>query len=176
VQADTDAGGIAWIELFALFDITGNRSEEGQHLKNRAATKRAEKRKGSIRNAKGKRGSPKEATAESKPTLDEELTLFKAIVRRITKYEAGPQASKWFQADNRPSLRRLGNLGINGHQPAIAVYCKLAGNEKEVVVDAIMKQKVADNPKAETQLAEHRERGVQLKENKIVLRIARVAV
>ena len=39
-----------------------------------------------------------------------------------------------------------------------------------------MKQKVANNPKAEKQLAEHRERGVQIEKNKIILRVARVAV
>ena len=121
VKADTDVGGIAWIELFVLFDTTGYRSEEGQHIKNKAVTKRAEGRKGNKKNAKGKRGSPKEATAESKPTLDEELKVFKAMVRHITKYEAEPQASKWFQADSRSRLRRLGNLGVNGRQPAIAV-------------------------------------------------------
>ena len=50
----------------------------------------------------------------SKPTLDEELKTFKAIVRHITKYEIEPKTARWFTADNRPSLRRLGNLGING--------------------------------------------------------------
>ena len=98
------------------------------------------------------------------------------MVRHITKYESEPKATKWFQADNRPSIRRLGNLGINGHQPAIAAYCKLTGSEKEEVANAIMKQKVANNPKAEKQLAEHRERRMQDQGSKIIIRIARVAV
>ena len=40
-KADTDVGGITWIELFVLFDTTGYRSEEGHHIKNRAATKKS---------------------------------------------------------------------------------------------------------------------------------------
>ena len=71
-----------------------------------------------------------ETIAESKPTLAEELKTFKAMVRHITKYEAGTKTGKWFQANNRPRLRRLGSLGANGHQPATAAYCKLTGKEK----------------------------------------------
>ena len=56
MKADTDVGGITWIELFILFDAIGYRTEEGQHIKNRAAAKRADERNGSERNAKGKRG------------------------------------------------------------------------------------------------------------------------
>ena len=36
------------MEMFTLYDVTGNRSEEGQHLKNLAATKRAEKRSAGV--------------------------------------------------------------------------------------------------------------------------------
>ena len=46
MKADTDVGSITWIELFVLFDTTRYRSEEGQHIKNKAAAKRAEERKG----------------------------------------------------------------------------------------------------------------------------------
>ena len=81
-----------------------------------------------------------ETTAVSEPTLDEELKTFKAIVRHITKYEIEPKAAMRFTADNRPRLRRLGNLGINGHQPAIAAYCKMTRDEKGKVIDAIIKQ------------------------------------
>ena len=49
-------------------------------------------------------------------------------------------------------LRRLGNLAVNGHQPAIAAYCKLSEEEKEDVANAILKQKVANNAKADKQL------------------------
>ena len=44
-QIDTEVAGIAWIEPLPLHDVTGNRSEEGQHQTNPAATRRAEKRR-----------------------------------------------------------------------------------------------------------------------------------
>ena len=114
-----------------------------------------------MKDTKGKKGNLNGTTAVSKPTLDEELNIFKAIARHITKYEIETKAARWFTADNRPSLRRLGNLGINWHQPAIVAYCKMTRDEKEKVAAAIMKQQVANNPKAEKQLAEHRERSKQ---------------
>ena len=73
-------------------------------------------------------------------------------------------------------LKGLGNLGVNGHQPSVAVYCELTGKEQMEVADAIMKQKVANNLKAEKKLAEHQERQAQIEGNKIVLRLARIAV
>ena len=94
---------------------------------------------------KGKKRNLNETTALTKPTLDEELKTFKAIVRHITKYEAEPTAARWFTADNRPCLRRLGNVGINGREPSIAVYCKMTNEEKERVTDAILTQKIANN-------------------------------
>ena len=84
--------------------------------------------------------------------------MFKAIVRHITKFEIEPKEARWFIADNRPCLKRLGNLGTNGHQPSITVYCKMTREEKEKVTDAIMKQKIANNKKAELQFTEHGER------------------
>ena len=140
-QADTEVAGITWIELFVLFDITGSRSEKGQHQKNPAATRRAKKRRENAKDAKNKKRNISETMAVAKPTLDEEIKLFKAIVRHITKFEIEPKEARWFIADNRPCLKRLGNLGINGHQPSITVYCKMAREEKQKVTDAIMKQK-----------------------------------
>ena len=136
----------------------------------------ARKEKGEMKDAKGKKSNHGATIAATQPTLDEELKTFKAIIRHITTFETEQKAIKWFQADNRPSLRRLGNLGIMGHQPAIAAYCKMTKEEKEKVTDAIMKQKVANNPKAEKQLAEHRERSKQDQGTKIIIHIARIAV
>ena len=70
----------------------------------------------------------------------------------------------------------MGNLGINGHQPAIAAYCEMTKEEKEKVTDAIMQHKVANNPKAEKQFAGQRERSKQDQGSKISIRIARIAV
>ena len=98
------------------------------------------------------------------------------MVRHITKYEAEPQVSKLLQADYRARLKRLGNLGVNGHQPSVAAYCELTGNEKVEIADAILKQKVANNLKAEKRLAEHRERQALTEGNNILLRLAMIAI
>ena len=69
-QIDTDVAGITWIELFTLYDVTGNRSEEGQHQQNPAATRRAEKRRRNARCAKIKKMNLNETMVITKPTFD----------------------------------------------------------------------------------------------------------
>ena len=106
VQAETEISGITWIELFALFDTSGTRSADAMHQKNHAAAARAAKRKEVHNQAKGKNKRAQRSTAEAKPTLDEELKLFKAMVRHITKFETRTNG-KWFLVDARPRLGRL---------------------------------------------------------------------
>ena len=48
----------------------------------------------------------------SKPTFDEEIKHFKAVVRHIAKYEAKQGNAKWFQTDTNANLRRLNDLGV----------------------------------------------------------------
>ena len=45
VTVDSETAGTTWLELFILYDMTGNRSEKGQHQKDPEATKRAGKRR-----------------------------------------------------------------------------------------------------------------------------------
>ena len=116
---DTEVAGITWIELFTLYDLNGNRSEQRQHQQNAEATKRAEKRRQKARCARVKKLNLNETIVVTKPTLDEKIKLFKAIVRHVTKHEAEQEKAKWFRADTRASLRRLSDLGVSGHQPAI---------------------------------------------------------
>ena len=97
----------------------------------------------------------------TKPTLDEEIKLFKAIVRHVTKHEVKQGKGKWFKMDTRASLRRLNDLGVSGHQPAIMAFCQMTKSEKAQVTEAILKQKVANNKKAEALYTEHRERQQQ---------------
>ena len=54
------------------------------------------------------KGKAEDATV--KPTLEEELTKFKAIVRHITRHEADHDQSNGFKAESRNRLRRLANL------------------------------------------------------------------
>ena len=127
--------------MFTLYDLTVNRSEKGHHLKNPEAEKRAEKRRLKARCAKVKKLSLNETTVVTKPTLDEEIKQFKAIVRHIMKYEAEQEKAKWFRVGSRASLRRLSNLGISGHQPSIMAYSKMTKDEKDRITEAILKQK-----------------------------------
>ena len=118
------------MELFALYDITGNRTEKGQHQKDPEATNRAEQRKQTSRCAKSKKRNVSDIMAITKPTLDEEIKLFKAIVRHVMKHEVKQGKGKWFRMDNRSNLRRLNDLGVSGHQPAIMAFCQLSKWEK----------------------------------------------
>ena len=80
-----------------------------------------------------------------------------------------------FKTDSRARLRRLGNLGISGHQPSILAYCEMTKEEKDRVIAAILEQTVANSKKAEMQLEKHRERIKESQGDAILLRIARVA-
>ena len=93
----------------------------------------------------------------TKPTLDAEIKLFKAIVRHGLNHEVKDGKSKWFRMDTRANLRRLNDLGVNGHQPAIMAFCQMSKGEKAQITEAILKQKIANKKKAETLYTEHRE-------------------
>ena len=79
-----------------------------------------------------------ESTVVAKRTLDEELKQFKVIVRHVMRHEAEQKAAKLVQTDTRSRLRRLGKLGITGHQPAIMAYCQINKDEKNKVTEAIL--------------------------------------
>ena len=121
------------------------------------ATIRAEKRRQKARCGRTKKLNLNETIVVTKPTLDEEIKLFEAIVRHVTKHEAEQEKAKWFRADTRASLRRLSDLGVSGHQPSIMAYCQMAKSEKGQFVEAIPKQRVANNKKAEAMLEGHRD-------------------
>ena len=99
-----------------------------------------------------------DTTAVTKATLDEEIKEFKSIVRHIFKHEEGQGQGRWIRMDNRSNLRRLNDLGVFGHQPAIKAYCQMTKDEKAKVTESILKQKIANNRKAEATFVEHRER------------------
>ena len=85
--------------------------------------------------------------AECKPSLEEELAKFKAIVRHITRHEANHQQGNGFKAESRSKLRRLANLGILAHQPAVVAYCKVSDIERETILESLLTPKVGSNPK-----------------------------
>ena len=100
------------------------------------------------KDANAKKGKHKLANAVSEPSLDDELKRFKAIVRHTMKHEAERKNTRWFLNDYRPQLRRLAKLGVAGHQPAFAAYCKVSEEERQATIEAILGQKVGANPKA----------------------------
>ena len=159
VSEDSHVSGITWIELFVLFDIAGGRTDEGQYHKNLHATMRAKKRRQISRRTKKHKGSIDDVTSVTKATLDEEIKDFKMIVRHIFKHEVKLAKGKWIRMENRTHLRRLNDLGIFGHQPAIKAYCQMSPEEKTTIMGHILKQKVANNRKVESTFAEHREKG-----------------
>ena len=148
-KSDHTMSGTTWIELFILFDTTGARSEGGTHIRDPEATSRAGQIRKKARNAKDKNKGEGEHTAVVKPTLDLELKAFKAIVRHITRHETVHQQANWFTMEGRTKLRRLAKLGITGHQLAIAAFCKVNEEERQEIIEAILKQKVGQNLKAE---------------------------
>ena len=145
------------------------------------------KRKTTTRNVRKKDGNIDDATALTKATLEEEIKDFKAIARHILKHEVKQAKGRWIKMENRSNLRRLNDLGIFGHQPAIKAYCQISQEEKATIMEHILKQKIANNRKAETIFAEYRQRELQrmsLKQtedsseqgdNTILLRKARIA-
>ncbi len=67
--------------------------------------------------------------------------------------------------DTRANLRRLSDLGVSGQQPAIMALCQMTTSEKAQITEAILKQKVANNKKAEALYTEHRERQQKAEES-----------
>ena len=82
-----------------------------------------------------------------KHIFQEELGLFKDIIRQVTKHDLEPIQAEMFQAEERTWLRRLALLAVNGHQPAINGFIQMSAEEKEKIADCIMQQKSEANEK-----------------------------
>ena len=149
---ETGPSGVTWIELFIMFDTCGARTKGGTHIKDEKAQRRAEAR--SSKKKKEARGE-KAGNAVIKPSLAEELSRFKAIFRHITRHETKQEQTSWFRMEERPNLRRLAPLGVEGHQPAIAAYVSMTVEERMQVTRNILMQKVGSNPKAMKIYDEH---------------------
>ena len=110
-------------------------SAEGKHIKKPEAAARAENRK---KNEGQKTKQQRMGSAMSMPTLDEKLKRFNGIVRHIMRREADSGQSKWFKAERRDKLRRLAKLGTVGHQPAIAAYCEVRKEGRDVIIESLV--------------------------------------
>ena len=86
-------------------------------------------------------------STETKPPLQEEMELFKAIMRHVARQEVAPEQAPWFAMEGRQRLRRLAKLGIEGHQPAVAAYVKMSKEENDRIAESIVMQKAGSNAK-----------------------------
>ena len=80
--------------MFILFDKYGERTEEGRHVKSKAALERAKARK-----SKDKARHTHDNAAVIKPTLDEEVKLFKAVCRYIVNNDLQDDQRTWFRME-----------------------------------------------------------------------------
>ena len=90
-----------------------------------------------------------------KPSLNDEIGRFKAIVRHITRHETTREQATWFRMENRMNFKRLAKLGVEGRQPAVAAFVKMTCQERRQAARSIMLQKVGNNPKAMKAYDEH---------------------
>ena len=173
-DAGSHVGGVTWLELFIIFDITGARSHNGDHVKDKEAAKRAEARSAKVK--KTNRGKETQ-NAIVKPKLGEELARFKAIVRHIAKHEVKGTQADYFLMEKRQHLTRLAGLAVYGHQPAIAGFLQISSHEKEDMIKAILMQKVGSNPKTIKSHVDLRSRQQQAGDERATIRmkIARIA-
>ena len=170
---DNGKGGVTWLELFTLFDTTKARNKQGHHHKDEEALKRARARSSKLKKTKTERDR---RTAEIRPTLNEELGRFKAIARYILRHDANEQQASWFSMEARAQHKRLTDLGVYGHQPAVAAYVKMSEEEKTMITDAILQQKIGANPKSQKEYKELRTRQkAGESEEKIKVKIDRIA-
>ena len=148
LEQDKGIGGIAWTELFILFDTSEARTPNGRHVKNLEADKRAKDRKDSRAKSKAGAQSKQLSNCNVLPSLQEELSTFKAIVRDIARHEMQVNDGRTFKAEVRQQTTRLANLGMLGNHVAIAGHCKISNEERDTLTEAILKQKVGQPRKA----------------------------
>ena len=98
IDAGSSTGGTTWLELFILFDVTGARSSNGDHVKDIEAAKRAKARSSKHKKQEGKR---KAQTATVKPSMGEDIGRFKAIARHIDRREVDKEQAGWFEMEKR---------------------------------------------------------------------------
>lgn len=131
VEQELDIRGITWIELFVVFDTAEARTPGGKHVKDLDIEARPKER--SNGGAKVKKVGTNKAFTSSNvlPSLQEEMCTFNAIVRDIARHELQRQVGKGFNAERRQHITCLANLGMLGHQGAIAGHCKVSDSTGE---------------------------------------------
>lgn len=92
VVGDGNNGGCTWLELFAMFDGEGWRTNNAQYHLDRRAEKRAKTRAAKVKAARRRKATPTNiANCSIKPSLNRELANSKAIVRYIVNSDASTE-------------------------------------------------------------------------------------
>ena len=103
--------------MFALFDTIGARTPEGKHVEDIEAEVRAEERRGS--KAKGRKAGKVKAETNSNvmPSLQEEMSTFKAIVREVARHEMQKKDGKMFthEAEHHQARQPRDDRASSGH-------------------------------------------------------------
>ena len=176
IETEGMTSGTTWLEIFILFDVTGARSEKGQHIKNEAAAERATARRKKQKTTQTKGHL---TSAVVRPSLDEELKRFKAIVRHIAKHEMQEDQGNKFEMEKRAQLKRLAPLGVVGSQPAIKGWVKMTPAEQEKVARSIMLQKLGADVKCTKrydELKQQQSQGTKHDEETMLIKYSRIAL
>ena len=108
---ESNASGVTWAELFILFDTGGYRTIEGQHIKDKAAAERAVQRKAKEKKPRrSKCENTLQNSATTKATYDQEITVFKAIVRQIARHDLADHKKKGSTMKQGTTLEGLHRL------------------------------------------------------------------
>jgi hypothetical protein len=143
MKPDAKKSGTTWIELLADFDLHEHRSPESILRKDVQAHQRFLHRE---RTAGGDGGGttqvPIAHEAGSKPSLAFELVTFKAAFRRVVKGYVPTELQSMFEHSSAQSDKRLRQLGIGNHSPAISGVLDLSGvPQKQKMIEQVLQRK-----------------------------------
>ena len=128
-RIEESIAGATWLELFALFDTQGYRTQSDRLARDDAAQRRA-------RTRVGKRVRL-QRSCMVKASMRKELIVFKAAVRYTACNDVAVEHQHLFKAEQRQALRRLHDFAIVGHHPGIHAWCIMSEGELEQVEEAI---------------------------------------
>ena len=146
--------------MIALCDSGGYRRRESRLRRNEDIARRADARAAKAKHdKKEERRKKKGETAETRPSLSEEMYHFKKIFKHAVRQDVSKEQGEMFEDEGKQQFRRLRNLGVLGHQPAIVSNCAVDPITVEGVEEAIFQQKVGSTHKQIKTYREYKGKG-----------------
>ena len=105
-----------------MFDGLGFRRREARTNKCTAIAARTRKRIAGMNFSQRAQRRLTESS-EIRPSLASEIRLFKTIFKQMIRQDVSKDQASLFQSETNQSIKRLRNLGVVGHQPAIKANC-----------------------------------------------------